>query len=1225
MRGAWGTRLRHALGRWRRLGLVAIGAAALLVAAGLVAGQPASAGLPAPGQSGPPPVINLDNQPNQYVAALQNFENNAVSQVLATHSLPSTDAEAVLGWGRDDVRAQEWLDLGDIVNESPAQRSPNDEMVYQWFQGVYGNTEVGEAQDAINEYLKWTGGSSLTDPPANFGPNNTGYCNYSPPGGSSGPFSGTYTGNTDQTCFTPCTSVLGCTAPYPTIQQFQEWGAYDELDREIGNSDFANSSLGTIGAIGVGGSMVSAGVSTALSGAFGGAGISTEFISEVLPFAGRVAWQSATSIASSGVSAGADATEVAAAAGAEAAGAIAFVVGVALFFIVSTTMEIIQLVQDADIPTELSQALSTAQADTSPDLASVWGNNTARDGLFAGFLAQTMPDVDYTCSSASTDPCADAPTPPGPTSSDDVWMISTTTNGVTTTAPEPAIYTVDQRNPDFITTRLSGNGWFVSTRYNGADPANEQNNAPGGAPGATFQSLQFLYTDWTGKHWDAERILDSSGDPEFAVTPVDASSGGACSSQTGSTTEDNACVTNKLDIQTPNGTDETVTVVPQTAVAPSLDAFVPQIATTGVPTQLGASATDPNGLPLTYSWTLVCPGSTPQIGFPCFGGAGGSITSSIGGSTPMVTFPTPGAYSVSVTASDSDGYKTTQNFTVNSVSQSTTTVTSEWGSHSQYGPVTFTATVNASQCVCYFSQIGLPPDGAVQFYVDGVPTGNPVPVSISSQVDGNGNYYATATTASIATLSPGSHTITADYLPDGAKFGIVANSGDVEPGFSGSEGTMTYQVNQALTTTLVTAAWNNGTDSGPITPGEPVTFTASVTPDDVGAVPPTGLVQFDVDGKPWGSPVAVDSSGNAVSPPDTSLSVTPPGGNGHLITAEYSGDRNYGNSAGTLGGLLPVVGAVNTTTSLAASANPAGYGSTVTYTATVAPVGTATGAPTGTVTFTDGSATLGTGTLSTSGGVTTATVTASASPIGSHTITATYNGDAGFLGSASAALTENVTRASTATSVASSASPSIAGQAVTYTASVSPTDDGGTVAFADGGTKISGCGARPVNASGQATCKVTYQAAGSHAIKATYSGDTDYAGSVSAALTQPVVQDKADLKVTFSAPAQAADGTSVTETVTVTNAGPASASKVVTVLDEPAGLTVTDADGAKGKGSALTWKTASLASGASVTFTVTVKVGAHARGTEVIAVGTFSDTPDPHLGNNASTARIRLG
>ena len=42
-------------------------------------------------------------------------------------------------------------------------------------------------------------------------------------------------------------------------------------------------------------------------------------------------------------------------------------------------------------------------------------------------------------------------------------------------------------------------------------------------------------------------------------------------------------------------------------------------------------------------------------------------------------------------------------------------------------------------------------------------------------------------------------------------------------------------------------------------------------------------------------------------------------------------------------------------------------------------------------------------------------------------------------------------------------------------------------------------------------------------------------------------------------PAQAADGSSVTETVTVTNQGPATADKVVTVLTDPSGMTVTNA------------------------------------------------------------------
>jgi hypothetical protein len=78
------------------------------------------------------------------------------------------------------------------------------------------------------------------------------------------------------------------------------------------------------------------------------------------------------------------------------------------------------------------------------------------------------------------------------------------------------------------------------------------------------------------------------------------------------------------------------------------------------------------------------------------------------------------------------------------------------------------------------------------------------------------------------------------------------------------------------------------------------------------------------------------------------------------------------------------------------------------------------------------------------------------------------------------------------------------GGSVTYTATVAPTPDGGTVGFTDNATTLTGCGTVAVNTStGKASCTTTYSAVGSHAIVASYSGDAIYAGS-SGSLTQQV-------------------------------------------------------------------------------------------------------------------------
>src|ERR1051325_1466078 len=107
----------------------------------------------------------------------------------------------------------------------------------------------------------------------------------------------------------------------------------------------------------------------------------------------------------------------------------------------------------------------------------------------------------------------------------------------------------------------------------------------------------------------------------------------------------------------------------------------------------------------------------------------------------------------------------------------------------------------------------------------------------------------------------------------------------------------------------------------------------------------------------------------------------------------------------------------NTTTTVSSGNNPSCSAQSVTFTATVSKTG-GPGTPTGTVTFKNGGSTMGSGTLSGSGGPATATFSTSSLTVGGHSITAVYGGDGNFNGSTSPAITQNV----------DASSPSISGQ-----------------------------------------------------------------------------------------------------------------------------------------------------------------------------------------------------
>lgn len=121
---------------------------------------------------------------------------------------------------------------------------------------------------------------------------------------------------------------------------------------------------------------------------------------------------------------------------------------------------------------------------------------------------------------------------------------------------------------------------------------------------------------------------------------------------------------------------------------------------------------------------------------------------------------------------------------------------------------------------------------------------------------------------------------------------------------------------------------------------------------------------------------------------------------------------------------------------------------------------------------------------------------------------------------------------SSTTTIAASKNTIEARESVTYTASITPAQTGGTVAFVGGGASIAGCTARPV-VSGQATCTTSYALIGQYTgISARYSGTTSLARSTSASIVETVT--RAVTTVSVTAPSNTTEaGVPVVYTATV--------------------------------------------------------------------------------------------
>ena len=343
------------------------------------------------------------------------------------------------------------------------------------------------------------------------------------------------------------------------------------------------------------------------------------------------------------------------------------------------------------------------------------------------------------------------------------------------------------------------------------------------------------------------------------------------------------------------------------------------------------------------------------------------------------------------------------------------------------------------------------------------------------------------------------------------------------------------------------------TGSNPSVIGDNLVLTATVTPTGNGAVQ-----FFDGDTPVTG---AIQLTAGAASFSTSALAL-----GSHSITARYTGDNRLRASVSPAFTQNVVKGNTSVAVTLAAGKNLSLVGDSLTFTASVTPA-----AATGTVMFFDGGSPIS-GDLPLVGGV--ASVTTSALSAGAHSITAQYSGDATFDTATSAVFLQTVKTPKSDVSISVQlnpvTNPPIFGDSLTFTASIAPATATGTVTFLDNGTPISG----GIPLSG-GTPSVTTSAlgAGSHSITVQYSGDANFNGAISSALSVNVA--KARTAVTLTIPERDdafKPGMAVSFVATV---APANATGTVTFFD---GITAISAPIPVNGGSA-SFVTSTLASG----------------------------------------------
>ena len=327
------------------------------------------------------------------------------------------------------------------------------------------------------------------------------------------------------------------------------------------------------------------------------------------------------------------------------------------------------------------------------------------------------------------------------------------------------------------------------------------------------------------------------------------------------------------------------------------------------------------------------------------------------------------------------------------------------------------------------------------------------------------------------------------------------------------------------------------TTAGGVTynPSAIIALSARVLSGSGGAVP-TGTVQFydqSVGGN-TGPAVTLDSDGNAMYSESGQFSI-----GGHNIVAIYSGDSTY-EGATSQPITINIQPSSTTLVVTPSTTTPAG-GSTFTVTGTVTSSNPGNSPPTGTLTINLDGIPQGNVQLSTTGTTTSGSVKVTAPTAGSHNVQGFYAGDVNYNSSTSQSVMITVAKGATVTSVAATPSTLTPGVPETFTATIAPASASttaytitGSVSFYDGTTLL---GTAAISGNAAVLPGIVLSTSSVHTITAAYSGDANWAASVSS----PLLLEPILLPVTVTLVSNTSligPGQSATFTATVTPVSP---------------------------------------------------------------------------------------